>query len=78
MHASQRENFLMNWKRQTTAAFKKGEKHDKSNYRPVSILSILSKFMKNVFINNYKILQRIYSLILNVASEKVLMDNNVL
>ena len=26
-----------------TPAFKRGDKHDKSNYRPVSILTILSK-----------------------------------
>ena len=34
-----------------TLAFKKGDKHDKSNYRPVSILPICQKFMKNVLLN---------------------------
>ena len=29
-----------------TAAFKKADKHDKSNYRPVSILPILSRVYK--------------------------------
>ena len=45
MHASERKNFLINLERATdiTPAFKKGDKHDKSNYRPVSILTILSK-----------------------------------
>ena len=36
--------FLDNWKTgEITPAFKKGAKHDKSNYRPLSILAILSK-----------------------------------
>ena len=39
-----------------TPGFKRGDKHDKSNYRPVSILPILSKVYENCLykqIENY-------------------------
>ena len=51
-----------------TPAFKKGDKHDKSNYRPVCILRILSKVYKKY------LYQQIENNMENV-SERILMHN---
>ena len=50
-----------------TPGFIKGDKHDKSNYRPVSILPILSKGYEKCLYKQKKTIWRICSIIFNVV-----------
>ena len=60
-----------------TPVLKKNELTDKTNYRPVSILSNLSKSLKDAFINNYHHILMGCFLNSNVDLERVLIHNIV-
>ena len=44
------EEFLVNWKLGNVPVFKKGKKEDSSNYRPISLTSVLGKIMEKVIL----------------------------
>ena len=58
-------------------AHKKKSKLSKENYRPISILPNISKYMKGVFMTNCQFILTIYSRSYNVVSGKVIATNNV-
>ena len=59
------------------SVYKKNEKCDKTNYRPVGILTNISKIMKNYCITSYLNTLTVYQLLINADFEKVSVHNAV-